>query len=242
MTENALNIAVVEDDPADAKVLQKYLADFFAHSGRKCNVEVFGDSEIFYQTFSPKYNIVFLDIEMPRVSGMEIARKLRAADKDVIIVFVTAMAQYAVEGYEVSAFDYIVKPVSYKVFEVKMRRILESLSVTGDKEIWIKVIGMRQMRIRISEIKYVEVVGHDCVFRTVRGDFRVSTSMTKVMSELKGMPFSPCNQCYLVHLKYVTETRADFAVVGGDILHISRAKKKEFMRSLNNYLARSAEE
>ena len=47
MTENALNIAVVEDDPADAKVLQKYLADFFAHSGRKCNVEVFGDREIF---------------------------------------------------------------------------------------------------------------------------------------------------------------------------------------------------
>lgn len=239
---SALNIAVVEDNPADAAILRKYLSDFFAGTDETCNIELFGDSEVFYRAFSPKYNIVFLDIEMPNVSGMEIARKLRAADKDVVIVFVTAMAQYAVEGYEVNAFDYIVKPVSYSAFTVKLKRILESFRVTADKEIWIKAVGLCQKRIRVSELKYVEVVKHDCIYHTLHGDYRVTTSMTKVAEELKGLPFALCNQCYLVHLKYVTETKADFAVVGGDLLPVSRAKKKEFMHSLNNYLARTVGE
>lgn len=231
-----LNIAIVEDNREDADLLKKYVTAYLRGKDCECAIELFGNSDIFVNLMSSKYNLVFLDIEMPNVSGMEIARKLRAVDKNVTIVFVTAMAQYAVEGYEVNAFDYIVKPVSYDIFKIKFKRILDSLRLSSDDEIWIKAVGLCVKRINISQIKYVEVVKHDCVYHTEQGDYKVTTSMQKVFEELKAYSFALCGQGYLVNLKYVSEVLPDTAVVAGERIPISRSRRKEFMSKLNNFL------
>lgn len=232
-----LDIAIVEDNREDAELLKKFVTDYLRDENIDYAIELFGNSEIFATVMSPKYNLVFLDIEMPNVSGMEIARKLRAADKNVTIVFVTAMAQYAVEGYEVNAFDYIVKPVSYAIFKIKFKRILDSMQLTSDDEIWIKAVGSCVKRVEVSQIKYVEVIKHDCIYHTTQGDYRVTTSMQKATEELENYSFAACCQGYLVNLKYVSEVLPDTAIVAGDRIPVSRAKRKEFMRKLNNYLA-----
>lgn len=75
----------------------------------------------------PRYDIVFMDIQLPDMDGMTASRRLRALDRDVILIFVTNMANYAVSGYEVDALDFIVKPVSYFPFTVKPERALGRL-------------------------------------------------------------------------------------------------------------------
>ena len=108
-----INIAIIEDNAADANLLRSYIDRYFAETDKSYKVEVFSDGFNFLSNYSGKCNIAFFDIEMPHIDGMQVARRLRAVDSEVSIIFVTNMAKYAINGYEVSALDFIIKPVEY---------------------------------------------------------------------------------------------------------------------------------
>lgn len=116
--------AVVEDEREAAERIAEYLGRFGAENGETFDVSYYGDAEAFLAGYDPECDIVFMDIQLPDMSGMDAARALRAVDSEVTLVFVTSMVQYAVSGYEVSALDFIVKPVSYPNFAMKMKRVL----------------------------------------------------------------------------------------------------------------------
>ena len=115
-----INIAIIEDNAADANLLRSYIDRYFAETDKSYKVEVFSDGFNFLSNYSGKCNIAFFDIEMPHIDGMQVARRLRAVDSEVSIIFVTNMAKYAINGYEVSALDFIIKPVEYFLFHAKM--------------------------------------------------------------------------------------------------------------------------
>lgn len=110
-----------------------------------------------------------MDIELPDGNGMEIARRLRKTNKRTLIIFVTNLAQYAVKGYEVRAFDFVVKPVSYYNFMLKFSAALDNLELNKDTEIWIKSKEGR-VRLPASRIIYVEVLKHYLTYHTKDGD------------------------------------------------------------------------
>ena len=107
---DVVEIAIVEDQRQEADILKKLLSDYAATHDREFAVEWFDEPKKFLDAFDGKFDLVFLDIQMPDINGMDVARKIRERDTDVIIVFVTNMIQYAVEGYSVQASDFIVKP------------------------------------------------------------------------------------------------------------------------------------
>ena len=91
------------------------------------NIEIFNDPQIFLMHFDSQYNLIFLDIEMDKINGIECGKAIRKIDKSVIIIFVTNTAKYAIQGYEVEALDYIVKPINNEVFFLKMERALKTI-------------------------------------------------------------------------------------------------------------------
>ena len=101
-----LNIAIVEDEPAHAEVLRGFLQRYAAERGEEVAAEVFPSGLDFVSDYQPRYDAVFMDIEMPHMNGMDCAFKLRERDAEVPLVFVTGMAQYAVKGYEAGAIGY----------------------------------------------------------------------------------------------------------------------------------------
>lgn len=119
-----INVAIVEDEDCAANNLSEYLNTFGRQNNTEIKAERFRDAISLLTGYSGKFDIVFMDIELPEMNGMDAAKKLREIDMSVTLVFVTNMAQYAVKGYEVGAVDYIVKPVSYYDFSLKLRRIL----------------------------------------------------------------------------------------------------------------------
>lgn len=229
-----LRIAIVEDDPGDQRHLRQMIDQFAACCGERCVVTAFGSGTEFLQDYRPDYDLVLLDVEMPGLNGLDTARELRAMDSTVLVIFITNMAQYAIRGYEVDALDYVLKPVSYYSFEMKLKKVRRILAEWGGSSVVLSAKG-EMRRIPVRSILYVEVRDHSLCYHTGDGDFCATGSMKKLEVELGPHAFARCNNCYLVNLKHVRAVTQDQVTVGDTELKISRPRRKGFMEALSAY-------
>lgn len=230
-----IRVAIIEDDADDAAELMKNVEDVIVETGKTCEIAVFENPVRFLDTYKPDYDLVFMDIEMPTMNGLEAARRLREKDKSVVLIFVTNVARFAVDGYTVDAVDFLVKPVEKANLRVKLVRALNKIDNGRGERIIIRCKTGACVE-TVSRIKYVEVMDHKLLFHTVDKTVVSTGSLSKVELQLKPYGFSKCNSCYLVNLDYVTEINDRTVHVGGDRLVMSRARMKPFMKDLANRL------
>lgn len=232
-----MRIAIVEDEKKEAELLEKLLCDYADKHGYTFFVTAFGEPLSFFEKFNSDYDIVFLDICMPGMTGMDAAKRLREMKSEVCIVFVTNMLQYAVEGYSVQASDFLVKPVNATAVGRVMDRITKSLERKGDVTITVRdSTSGRVCVLKMNEIYYVEISRHRLTWHTTHGEIADWGSMEAVRSKLSAKIFSRCHVSYLVNLQHVKETKKDTVVVGNEILPVSRSQKKSFYADLAAYL------
>lgn len=124
-------------------------------------------------------------------------------DADVPLVFVTNMAQMAIHGYAVHALDFILKPINYYSFSIKMRGILALIGNRRRKSLVFPTTD-GFLRISSDNLYYVEVRGHHLSFHTTQGVIRQRDSLRNWEAKLEGLPFERCNNSYLVNLKQVS--------------------------------------
>lgn len=232
-----IRVAIVEDEQPAADALAQQLERFEKEQNIQGGFHVtrFSDAVTFLEGYRPVYDIVFMDIEMPDLGGMDAAAKLREIDKAVILIFVTNLAQFAIKGYEVDALDFVVKPVSYYVLSLKLRRAIERLGRRETKELSI-MTGNAIVRVTAAELKYVEVQSHRLVFHTTGGEYKAYGSLKSIEEQLGGAEFARCNAYLLVNLKYVTAIKGYSAFVGDEELPISHSKRKDFVKAVNDYM------
>lgn len=231
-----IRVAIVEDDPEHAERITTFLKRYSDECCRIVESSCFGSGEDFLRNCKSGFDLVLLDIELPGISGMDVARQLREIDRKVLIVFITNLAQYAINGYDVHAFDFIVKPVGYYAFAMKLRRAFECLDSACKRKIWVTTRqGTKQ--IDAEKLKYVDVMQHTLVFHMTDETVSATGTLKSVQTSLAGLPFVLCNRCYLVNLHFVTQVNGNTVTVGGEQLQISVPKKKEFMLALNKFLA-----
>ena len=229
------NIAIIEDEEEALARIRGYLERFSSESGESFRIVVYGNAIDFLEKYKPNYDIVFMDIKLPNMDGMEAAKKLRALDRFVALVFVTNMKQFAVKGYEVDALDFIVKPVKYPDFVLKLQRVLARLDENRDMKLPV-VNEDGVVCIAASSIKYIEVMQHTLVYHLDKKDISVYGSLKKVEETLPARSFVRCNSCYLINLRYVTAIKGQTLYLGDVELKISSSKRKELRQALNNYL------
>lgn len=230
-----LSIAIVDDVRSEAEYLASFVEQYGNENNEKIKIARFKSGFDFLDGYKAVYDAVFLDIEMPDIDGVAAARKLREFDNDIIIIFVTNIAKYAIQGYSVGALDYLLKPPKYA--DIKMRmNIISKRKRLNDYSIVIPYQG-GERKLTSGEIVYVESRGHDIIFHT-DGDEILWKGITlkRVESELTEHGFYRCNNCYLVNLRYCTEIKDNSVMVNGEELQISRARKKGFMVALVNAL------
>ncbi|MGN0806744.1 MAG: LytR/AlgR family response regulator transcription factor, partial [Candidatus Coproplasma sp.] len=119
-----IRIAIVEDEKQQYEILNSYLQRYGAENGETFDVRYFLDAVEFVSDYRYDFDLIFMDIMMPDLDGMKAAEKLRAIDGKVPLIFVTNMAQYAIQGYSVSARYFLLKPVNYDDFAIKMKDTL----------------------------------------------------------------------------------------------------------------------
>ena len=231
-----INVAIVEDEKPAAELIGSYLQEFGRQEEEEFSVRVFGDAVSFLENYKPDFDLVFMDIMMPSIDGMRAAKKLRERDRNVQIIFVTSMSQFAVKGYEVAALDFIVKPVSYFDFCIKMRRAVFAVRSCDGRSVVVPAEG-GELRIFVRDLQYIEVSGHNCRYHIAPHRVAEGRNTIRGLSALlQPYHFMRCNSCYLVNLKYVNSVKEYTVDVAGEKLKVSQPKKKEFLRALNNYI------
>ena len=238
-----IRVSIVEDERKESDKMISFLERFSKENGVLFDVHVFSDAEEFLSTYHNDRDILFLDIELPGKSGMDAAHLIREKDKDVIIVFVTNLAQYAIEGYEVDAYDFVLKPFVYETMALKLQRLVNLVGHRNPDEKQEKRLSVlrkgKQTYVPIDEIDYVEVINHDVIIHTEKEKIRFRYTMSQMVEQLEGDYFCLCNSCYLVNLKKVVSIKGDMVLVKNDWLKISQPKRKDFVRRVASYMGGS---
>lgn len=229
-----IHTAIVEDDVQDAALLKQMLDQFAQESGQEFSIQHYPTAESFLQTVH-SYDLVFMDIEMPGLNGMQAAYKLREFDSQTTLIFVTNMAQYALHGYDVGALDFILKPLQYGSFCMKMKKAVRNIAKNRDTVITL-ALPNGLVRVAASQIYYVEVQKHYLTYHTETGDYTVRESMRAAEEMLQPMHFMRCNNCYLVNLRRVVSVSDNTVQVGPHTLQISRPRHAAFLKGLTDYL------
>lgn len=228
-------IAIVEDDPREAQTLQAYFTNLANGSDDVFEIRCFSTGREFLSAYQPVYDMVLMDINLPDLNGMDVAASMRKTDQSVVLLFVTSMAQYAVKGYEVDALDFMVKPVPYSTFVLKIKRALSKCPGKHARELLINVSD-GVYRTSADRIKYVEISDHSLIYHTIDGALNSYGNLKKVEAQLDPRQFVRCNRCYLVNLAFVIAIKGSTVVLDGAQLQISRPKRASFLEALTNYL------
>lgn len=231
-----IRIAIVEDEASASAPLHKFLDEYCQKNNLAAEVKVFDNPVTFLEAFKANFDILFLDIVMPDMDGIRLAHKIRESDGQIPIIFVTNMKQFAIQGYEVEALDFIVKPVAYYDFEIAFRRALRKLESLGEEFVYIPVKGGAK-RIPVSDIRYIETAQHKLIWHLSDGQVEAAGNLKDIEQSLYAYGLRRCNHCYLVNMRYVTQVLENSILLGPDEeeLQISRSKKKTFLSELSKY-------
>jgi DNA-binding LytR/AlgR family response regulator len=229
-----IKIAIVEDEEMYAEQLKTYLHQYEKENGEVFDITYCADGDDIVHNYKSQYDIILMDVEMKFMDGMSAAEEIRKVDSEVVIIFITNMAQYAIRGYAVDALDYVLKPVSYFAFSQRLNRAISRMKKRTDKTIMVNIKG-GTVRINLANIFYIESQGHTLILHTILGDYETIGTMKEMEEKLDGMSFCRGNKGYLINLQHVDSVQDGCAVVRGEQLVLSRARKKEFMECLTEY-------
>ena len=230
-----IRIAIVEDAAFDRQVLRDCLREYGQETGTELQITEFTGGTAFLEQYQEDLDLIFMDIMMDGLDGLTTARKLRRRDDKVMLVFVTSMLQYAVQGYSVDAMDFIVKPVTYTGLKLCMDRVVRRLNETIPVRLrFTNREGTHS--VDAAEICYIESLEHKIVVHTVQGEIQSDMSLAAAEKMVKALPFFRCHVSYLVNLRYVDRVSGNDVWVNGDRLAISRYRRKDFLEAWSAWL------
>ena len=230
-----INVAIVEDTLKDAETLKDYTRRAVEMVNETCEITVFNNAVDFLDGYRGNFDIVFMDIELPDINGMDAAKKLRLLDESVVLIFVTNMAQFAVGGYAVDAMDFMVKPVSYENVCIKISRAIKKIESKREEKLVLP--GKSGVTvIMIPQIRYVEIMNHRLTFFTTQGTVAAVGSLSKMEEKLSKFNFSRCNNYSLINFNFVTKVEDYTVWLGKEMLTVSRARKRPFLKDLADFL------
>lgn len=230
-----LRIAVTDDEQSCRDQLVDYIRQYGQEIGAEFEVQTFASGEALLAADPAGFAIILLDIQMSGTDGMSVARSIRAQNDKVVLMFITNMAQYALQGYEVDALDFVLKPINYYTFSLRFKRAIERASSRRANQFLVHTKDSL-VRLSTADIYYVESQNRMLVYHTAGGTYEVRGTMAAAEQQLAPYHFVKCNHWYLVNLAHVSELRKDTAIVAGQELDISRRNRNTFLSAVTDYV------
>ncbi|WRS30958.1 LytTR family DNA-binding domain-containing protein [Actinomycetaceae bacterium MB13-C1-2] len=231
-----LRVAIVEDDSDSAALLVRCLERSLGEREIQFECTIFSEATSFLTSYKPVFDLVFMDIELPILSGMEAARRLRRLDSKVLLIFVTSMSHFAEQGYEVDAFDFISKPYRFADFDRKLGRALKA----RNRELDSMLVSQRgtQTRLLLRDISCIEARGHSLRIHVDGQILDASGSLREMQEALQGKGFLRANKSFIVNGRFVKVVRDNRVTLSdGNELTIGRPYRKPFLDGLAMHIS-----
>ena len=232
-----MRVAICEDNADDAAEIRSYLEQHFERNGFMGDIDVFDSGEALLASFSPAFfDVVFLDVYMGGMTGVEAARVIRRVDPDCALVFITTDAGHMPEGFALRAASYVVKPVTTEQMETALlqcRRIF----MKNARFIEVKTGGQIH-RIPLPKVQYMEMQGKAASIHTVDGIVKTYTPMEEIEHQLGGKPFLRCHRAFLVNMLYIADVlENDFLMRDGARVPIRKNGMKEVRGAVSDFFS-----
>lgn len=207
--------------------------------GVEGRIDLFQNGMAFLKAFQDRaYDLVFLDIEMPELDGITLAKKLRRLSKDVPIIFLTSHIEYALEGYEVNALRYLTKPVDIEKLHSVLSVVIERMR--QQRILWIKT-DMGEQKLFVKDILFMEAQNQNILIYTKKDAYCVRYNLSDYAQELAQDGFFRIHRGYLVSLAYIKSVgKGEITLANSTVLPVSRSKEKELKEALFQHIRKEA--
>ena len=228
----AYRVAIVDDSVTDARFVEGILTDWAGEKQTAIQAEIFSSAESFLFRYAEdkEWDILLLDIEMGAMDGVTMAKKVRAHNEAVQIVFITGYSDYIAEGYEVAALHYLMKPVNRE----KLARVLDRAAQSLSRQVRTVLlpVGKETLCLPADEIRYAESLGHYMIVYTGGGEYKCRMTAGEAET-LLGRGFARCHRSVIVGLRHVTRvTKTAVFLTDGTELPLGKGLYDEINRAL----------
>lgn len=228
-------IAICDDAAADRDYLSDLVQHWAACRGHTVQLRSFSSAEqfLFHYAEEKDFDILLLDIELGSMDGISLAKQLRQERDTVQILFITGYPDFILEGYDVAALHYLLKPVDQEKLSLVLDRAAGNLCKSR-KTILLDT-GGELRKFPVDTIEYVEAFSHSVAIVTTSGTYTVKKSLSE-MSNLLGKEFVRCHRSYLAGLKYISRiSKTELVLDGGTVLPLARSAFSTVHRAFVSY-------
>lgn len=221
-----MNIAVVDD----VKIIREQICGLIEKQKPNCKPDAFSSGEEIIAC-EKRFDIIFLDIKMTGIGGIETARRLREKDDGAVLIFVTGAKEYVFDALDLYAFQYLLKPINERKFSEVLERAAKEAAKNAEKrELFIK---SKKLTIDQADILYIESSGKKAAIHVSGSNkiIEIYASMDELEKELDDS-FYRCHRSYIVNMSHIEEYGSDsITVAGGDRVYLTKKKYGEFKKA-----------
>lgn len=231
-------ITVVDDDVGFQNTIRSFIIKYFHGETSAYSIKCFCNGIDFLTEYKCDSDLIIMDIQMPMMNGMEVAKEIRKLDENVMLIFITETAKFAINGYSVAAFNYILKPLVYETFQYNLERVIRLMEARKPrhKDLLVNNDEGKVVKISIDDIIYIAKEKDMAIYHTRQGVFRKRIPLFKIAEMLQNDPFAVVNSGCMVNLNFVRNVSNDeIQVTNGEVVMLSRGKKKEFYEKFFDY-------
>lgn len=240
--ESYINIAICEDDEKQLQINKYYIEQWATLRDKRVNILIYKNAESFLFNWNNEQHIdiVFLDIQMGQMSGMELAQHIRSQDDDISIIFITGESKYVFDGYKVRALDYLMKPI-------KKEDVFHCLDVWMSKHqkkensYFILKKGKELLKVNYDDIYYFISFDHYIDMHTKDEVITFKEKIGQVEQDLPNEQFCRCHRSYIVNLKYIDTMSKNEIILDNEVkIPVSKSRvnstHEAFMKYFRNHV------
>lgn len=228
-----IKIAICDDEPYFIERIEKMLRIYEEKSKQSFLIKKYEKPLKLSGAFKEGFQIYFLDLQMPNMNGLELAKAIRETDDRAVIFFVTSYREHVFESFQYGVANYIIKPITQIQIDSEMNRVLRKLNTFGQEYLTVKN-DKGYLKIYFSDIQFIETYGRNVLIHCQGGREEIGHfKMQDLEQQLSASSFIRCHNGYIVNVDYIEWIHElSVKLLSGDIIYTTKTRKKQLIKKL----------